>query len=388
MANDNNTDIGKIPVGIDLEKMLEVVQDVAGNIERTQSKIGVVVVGSTGSGKSTLLNAMFGRKLAKTGIGGPQTKAAEWWPKERDRVSKGLPFRVLDTKGLEEKNYKGTLEQLLKSVDKANASEKPEKHAHIAWLTIKQGSARIQESHKQVVEELDDRKVPVIAVLTAALYEENNFDDILRKEIPRLKDVILVNSIEAKTRSGHIAPFGLEELLEATNKCIPEAQAEAMIRAVRVGLKKKRDLAEKAVHSAAAASAAAAATPVPFSDAALLIPIQTGMIAGISSAYGMTVNKDALIPIASSIAGCVATTVAGRFAFGAILKAVPGIGSLLGGILNAGVAVAFTEMLGHLYIELLENLCKMNDGNPPSVEQVADAFPDFWKTRGKNIELN
>ena len=47
----------------------------------------------------------------------------------------------------------------------------------------------------------------------------------------------------------------------------------------------------KIIHTAAAAAAATAASPIPFSDAALLIPIQTTMITSLYKANGANISR-------------------------------------------------------------------------------------------------
>ncbi|WVE60125.1 hypothetical protein VXJ28_00275 (plasmid) [Enterococcus faecium] len=47
----------------------------------------------------------------------------------------------------------------------------------------------------------------------------------------------------------------------------------------------------KIIHTASGAAAATAASPIPFSDAALLIPIQTTMITGLYKANGANISR-------------------------------------------------------------------------------------------------
>ena len=148
-------------------------------------------------------------------------------------------------------------------------------------------------------------------------------------------------------------------------------------------LERKKELAEGHVMKAASAAALAGATPIPFSDAAILVPIQIRMIAKVSHAYGMEFDRSAIVPIVSSVGGSVAATYAGRAIFTGILKFVPGVGTLVGGAISGATAAALTTALGTVYVQFLHGLCKMNKGEPPTIEQVTEGFADFWKANGE-----
>ena len=97
----------------------------------------------------------------------------------------------------------------------------------------------------------------------------------------------------------------------------------------------------KIIHTAAAA-ATTAASPIPFSDAALLIPIQATMITSLYKANGANISQ-------GFVKGVLKATVISTFGkslAGNLLKFIPGVGTLAGGTINAGVAVGFTEALG------------------------------------------
>ena len=105
----------------------------------------------------------------------------------------------------------------------------------------------------------------------------------------------------------------------------------------------------KIIHTAAAAAAATAASPIPFSDAALLIPIQITMITGLYKANGANISRGV---VDGALRATMVSSV-GKSLAGNILKFIPGVGTIVGGTLNAGVAVAFTEALGNEVVRKL-----------------------------------
>ena len=103
------------------------------------------------------------------------------------------------------------------------------------------------------------------------------------------------------------------------------------------------------IHTASVAAAATAASPIPFSDAALLIPIQTTMITGLYKANGANISRGV-------VDGALKATIVsslGKSLAGNLLKIIPGVGTIAGGTLNAGVSVAFTEALGFAVVSEL-----------------------------------
>lgn len=105
----------------------------------------------------------------------------------------------------------------------------------------------------------------------------------------------------------------------------------------------------KIIHTAAAAAATTAASPIPFSDAALLIPIQATMITSLYKANGANISQ-------GFVKGVLKATVISNFGkslAGNLLKFIPGVGTITGGTINAGVAVGFTEALGFAVVSEL-----------------------------------
>lgn len=106
-----------------------------------------------------------------------------------------------------------------------------------------------------------------------------------------------------------------------------------------------------AIHTAAVAAAGVSASPIPFSDSALLVPIQISMITAIYKAYGQDISE-------GFISGAVKSTMAstlGKGVAGNLLKFIPGIGTVAGGLINGSVAVAFTEAIGFGVANAFEN---------------------------------
>lgn len=73
--------------GLNMSKMLE-------HIKKEKPKMNILLMGATGVGKSSLINALFGKEIAKAGVGKPITQHLEKYIDEQ----KGLI--LWDTKGI------------------------------------------------------------------------------------------------------------------------------------------------------------------------------------------------------------------------------------------------------------------------------------------------
>lgn len=131
--------------------------------------------------------------------------------------------------------------------------------------------------------------------------------------------------------------------------------------------------AHAAIHTASLAAAAVSASPIPFSDSALLIPLQTTMIVAIYKAYDQEISEGLLTGALK------ATTVStiGKSITGNILKMIPGVGTVVGGVINAGVAVAFTEAIGFGVANAFEN--NSEDKSLDILEVLKDIGLNFKK---------
>ena len=96
------------------------------------------------------------------------------------------------------------------------------------------------------------------------------------------------------------------------------------------------------IHSATGASAVAGLIPIPMSDAIPITAAQIGMIIKIGDLFDISLSEAA----AKSIAGVALTQQAGRSVASGLLKMIPGVGTLIGGIISGSTAAALTEFLG------------------------------------------
>ncbi|WQZ76888.1 50S ribosome-binding GTPase [Helicobacter pylori] len=118
--------------GLNMSKMLEF-------IKKEKPIMNVLIMGATGVGKSSLINALFGKEIAKAGVGKPITQHLEKYIDEQ----KGLI--LWDTKGIEDKDYHDTMQSIKKEMEDSFKTLNEKEAIDVAYLCVKETSSRVQE---------------------------------------------------------------------------------------------------------------------------------------------------------------------------------------------------------------------------------------------------
>lgn len=346
-------------------------------------RFNLAIFGKTGVGKSTLINAVFGEQVAKTGIGAPVTHGSRLY------VDKVGHLGIVDTQGLEVgKDNKEILSELSKAMKEMRRLPLSEQ-LHVAWYCVRGMDRRFEEAEADFIRRLDDIGLQVVLVLTQVPVRDGQYhpDALeLARVIAELRLPLaggrpfLVNA-QADPFSGQPA-HGLKDVLDATFQVAPDGVAEALTAAQQIDTVRKARQAQGYIAAAATTAAGAAFIPIPFSDAATLVPIQLGMMAKIAQLYGIKFDRAALLAIASTTAA----TSAGRATFAGLLKMVPGAGSVAGGMVGAGVASSFTYAMGQAWLTVCQRVVRGKLGGVGRAldnEVIRDAFVDEFKSRLK-----
>lgn len=322
--------------------------------DRTSEQLGrfnLAIFGKTGVGKSTLINAIFGENVARTGIGEPVTKGSHLYLDKRGRLG------LIDTEGLEigrdDKQLLSDLRKLIRTTRKMPLAEQ----IHVAWYCVRALDRRFEPSEAQFIKELSRLGIPVLVVVTQVPRDDAGrfhphavelAQHIVEQDLPVVGQPHLTNAVRDPFTGQ--PPHGLMELLRATFRATPEAVHDALASAQTIDPAAKRAAASRTVTAASTTAAGIAAVPIPFADAAALVPIQLGMMARIAHIYAMPFDRAAMLAVASTSAA----TMGGRSAVTGLIKLIPGAGSVTGGVIGAGVASAITMGMGHAWIHVCD----------------------------------
>ncbi|WP_025728126.1 YcjF family protein [Atopobacter phocae] len=315
---------------------------------KKMAPLRIMVAGKTGVGKSTLINSLFRENLATTGMGQPVTQHLERIEK------KGVPMILYDTRGLElNENIDELFEQELQEVlteNKANHFEK----LHLVYYCINAQSKRIEPAEIQLIKRIAS-EVPVLLVITQSIgtpaadfaqYIQSlnlpieGIFNVMAKPYPIYEQVTIPAS-------------GLKELVDQTFETIPESSRNAFTNMQKVDTTQKVTRARKWVKKYIYSSFGVGFTPIPFSDATLLVPMQVTMMAHITAIFGVTLDQATLTAMIGTIGGTTGATFVGRFIVSNIVKLVPGIGTVAGSLVSGATAASLTTALGYSYIEVL-----------------------------------
>ncbi|MGR3278508.1 YcjF family protein [Acaryochloris marina NIES-2412] len=356
----------------------DAIKDAIDEAFRERGHTNILIAGATGVGKSTLINAIFQGNFATTGQGRPVTQTT------REIKKDGVPLSIFDSRGLEIADFSDTINELKSFLSERRQESDPNKHIHVAWVCIMEDSRRVQPAEEQLIEILSDYGIPVVAVISKARQDKINgqsFQSTVQSMLPLAKNVIRVRALPEEDDDGNVKPaMGLKELVELTVQLVPEGHKRAFTAAQKVNIKLKKNQSHIIVTSAATSAAGVALVPIPFADAVAIVPIQFGMLAGITSVFGLSYNEGFLSALVSCIATGAGGTLIGRAVVSNLLKLVPGGGSIAGGTIAAATAAAITTAFGEAYIATLVFLFTRNNGEPPTPEEVVRTFKQQYVT--------
>lgn len=330
-------------------------QDINKKVEQTlkqfmneEGKANILVVGATGVGKSTLVNKIFNVDFAKVGVGKPVTQETTKYEVE------GIPINLFDTKGYEissDEHQRFLNEMQSYMMDELKA---PEDQIHIVWYCISASNSRITDMDLEMIEKFKATGKPICVVLTKT-------DLISGEDLQGLQNILEENNITnfyVSTKADQFENFQLKPLIEWTFHHIDESVKWAFLRSQKANLDLKKQEVNKAIRQHAIGSFAVGFSPIPFSDGPILIANQTAMIGRILHQYGLVNVSEQMTTIIGSLGIGNIISNLGRFVAGQILKFIPGIGTIAGGVINGTVATAITVSLGLTVSEIAYQVAK------------------------------
>ncbi len=367
--------------------------DFSGKYREESAKIGrfnLAVFGLSGVGKSTLINAIFGKDVAPTGTGRPVTTDSHLYVHDTGQLG------IYDTQGIELGTDGARALADVRAFVEAQRAKPLEQQIHVAYYCIRGMDGRIQPFEEDFVRGLHELGLPVILILTQVPKRGEQYHDRVVKVAQYIYETglpiylgrpILTNAL-ADPALG-FPQHGLVELLDLTFDVAPEGVESALAAAQKIDMRRKRAAALKRIEVAAAAATTVGASPIPFSDAALLVPIQLGMMASISVTYDIHVNT----AMTASIAATSLATQAGKATAVGLLKLIPGAGTVVGGVVGATVAGSFTFAMGIAWREVCEGIAVGKFGAIGSLDEagIKAAFATVLKeqfTRQMKLRKN
>ncbi|GHQ97503.1 GTPase [Helicobacter pylori] len=364
--------------GLNVEKMREV-------IKKEKPIMNILLMGATGVGKSSLINALFGKEMAKVGIGKPVTQHLEKYVDGE----KGLI--LWDTKGIEAKDYQNTMESLKKEMEDSFKTLDEKRAIDVAYLCVKETSSKVEGREKELLSLTKEWNIPTIVIFTNT---QEKAGDMFVKEAQKIineelgfggfvRAYVRVNSVAFSFRGMEVPIEGLKELVDETKKCLIDAKKNKekhflLIQKANIQVRKQAmiDESKTIIHLASGAAGAAGLIPIPFSDALAIAPIQAGMIYKMNDAFGVKMKDSVAASLITGLLGVTAVVQVGRTLVNGLLKFIPVVGSVAG----SATAVAITEGIGFAYLKVLETCFNDDTGEVklPAMDTIKFLFKESY----------
>lgn len=343
---------------IDTDKVAQDLINAVNEKVHNLNTLNIAVIGKSGVGKSTLINSLFRENFAETGLGRPVTQEI------RKISKKDYPLSIYDTPGFElSSNQQNKVkDELLELINEGFNSNDVNDAIHCIWYCVNVGGNRTFDTSeiewlKEFTESNKMTKVPIIVVLTQAIpkIKAAEMKNLVERENLDIVKIVPVLAQDMEFDEDYIArSYGLDNLIDVMTEVLPCELQETLQNVQIASLKSKKKASQAVVATAVAAAFGEGFSPIPFSDAALLIPTQVGMISGITVIFGMDVSKSFLTGFVSSAIGASGTTILGKTIVGSLFKFIPGVGTAAGGAISGTTASLLTTALGLAYIQIME----------------------------------
>jgi uncharacterized protein (DUF697 family) len=333
--------------------------------KHAQSVAPVVwLLGKTGAGKTAIVAALTGDPRAEVGAGfEPCTRTAAFYD-----VPPEIPLlRFLDTRGLGEANY-----------DPANDIAWCEGHSHLLLVVMQVGDPA-QDVLLRVLGQARRRHPdwPVIVAQTglhrlypAGIGHPKEYpytggpEDEAQASAPHALRQVLVHqrhlfdglpgrpprfvAIDFTLPEDGFSPcdFGLEALWRAIEQAGPKAFEALHLARSDAQSDRIRAKARPLIYGYGAAAAGAGAVPIPAVGVSGLAGILAMMLRALAIRYAVAWTPGAFAQFSSAIGGGALAWWTLRFGLREVLKAIPAVGAVAAGALNAAAAFGVTVGLG------------------------------------------
>lgn len=362
---------------VDFEERLQKEFD---EVKKNIKKPNILLVGGTGVGKSSIINMIFGDGTAKVGHGLPETRGINKIDQDKDVV-------LFDTEGFEiGENSEEKFNQNVLGFIKDKKTEATENHIHLVWFVISGSSDRVTDYDIKLYNDLKDLGVPVAIIFSKC---DNASEDSLNNMVLRLfpetyfETAYNNNSNPFFTTTDKISieqepNLNIKKVVDWSLEQLPKQLKEAFIAAQQLNLEAKFDNAKSIVLQHTAGNAFIGGSPIPFSDAPLLIMSQAGMIGRIVNLYG--IEKIGITDFMQSTGSSLIIGNLGRSLAGNLLKFIPGLGTVVGGMINATVASGITYGMGTATNMILYKILKNQlAGEKGEVNEILENFGPMFK---------
>ena len=339
--------------------------------KHADSRLEIVAFGTISSGKSSLLNSLAGRQVfASDVLGGTTSVRSEVpWPTSEQVI-------LVDTPGLAE----------VRGEERASIAALAAKNADLVLMVV---DGPLKSYEVDLVKKLLDMEKRIVVCLNKEDWydeeEEAQLASQISQQLPGIaeKDVVAVraaavnrerirvtSSVDELTEEyevpPNVAPLA-ERLLQIVQKDGRELLLANLLLQSRGLVDEAKDRVRAVLDAKAneiitrhmwAAGGAAGINPIPLLDLAGGSAITIKMVLELANVYKQPIDADGVVKMLEQLGknliamvGATAVSPAVAAGIGSLLKTVPGIGTIAGGLVQGITQALVTRWIGNVFVE-------------------------------------
>lgn len=254
--------------------------------------------------------------------------------------------------------------------DFSNADES--KPVHLVWYCVSCRSGKVAQEDMEKIESFHESGIPTAIVLTDA---DSSTDEKIRE---------IKSSLPAWAKDSTFESFGsgkkgdqLKGLTDWSVERLPEKFRDAFIKIQKINIDEKWKKSHAIIVQHTIGAGAIGFTPIPFSDAPLLVANEMALLARVLYLYDLDSIFKTLESIGlSSVLGPLLSS-GGKALAASLFKLLPGVGTVVGGVISGTVGAVVTAAFGEAASAAAYAIhkAKLNGDNEKAKQLVKDFGP-------------